>query len=323
MTMITKLQPAVNTAKMLVLTMVTTLAIFKTSSADSVLPSSLPSVAPSSHPSTATSVATTLSGVSTFLLASHPSSQPSTATSVATTVSGVLTFSSVPSNSIDELGEDNDDEDEDENDGYEDGFDLNPVSGPVTSGNSNPTYNPTAPPTTSTISSGDDIYSDIYSGGMNRPTFPTETPTLKPTVEYIPRKGDDPLAEETEPDVADFNDDPTFYHGLGDKLGKVGEYLDGVASPREMEKDKNVQVVGGILVVMFLLLLLVTAHMVMQYPDGLCAGCCRLTLKCMCCFIRTLCLPCRAICCKGSDQAQGRRTHAPMRTPFPTDLELA
>jgi len=190
---------------------------------------------------------------------------------------------------------------------------------------SDPTFTPTYAPTSSPPANkyDDGSYIDNYSGGMIRPGFPTETPTHKPTVKYIPKQGYDPLAEETEPDVANFNDDEIFYHGLGDKLGKVGEYLDGVESPQQLETDKNVQIVAGVLLVVSLALLLFTTHMVMQYPDGLCAGCCRLTLKCLCCFIRILCLPCRAICCKGSEQAQGRRTHVPMRTPFPTDLELA
>lgn len=148
--------------------------------------------------------------------------------------------------------------------------------------------------------------------------YPTEPPSPRPTSLYVPKDGD-PLATEEEPDIEAFGDD-VFYHGLG---GTVGAYLDGVESPQDMEKDKNVQIVAGTLAGLFMVMMLVTAHLVMHYPDGLCAGCCRLTLKCICCFIRTLCLPCRAICCKGSDQTQGRRTHAPMRTPFPTDLELA
>lgn len=153
-----------------------------------------------------------------------------------------------------------------------------------------------------------------------RPTYPTERPSPRPTTVYIPKDEGDPLDTQEEPDIADFTDDQIFYHGLG---GTVGEYLDGVESPQELEQDKNVQVIAGTLVAVFLVMLLITAHFVMHYPDGLCAGCCRLTLRCICCFIRTLCLPCRAICCKGSDQSHSRRTHAPMRTPFPTDLELA
>mmetsp|Transcript_34122 Transcript_34122/g.62882 ORF Transcript_34122/g.62882 Transcript_34122/m.62882 type:complete len:299 (-) Transcript_34122:229-1125(-) len=156
----------------------------------------------------------------------------------------------------------------------------------------------------------------------NRPTNPTRNPTLKPTFEYIP-KAEDPIFEKEEvADTVDFTDDDLFYHGLG---GKVGTYLDGVESPQEMGKDKNVQIIAGTLVGVFMVLMLVTAHMVMNHPDGLCAGFCRLTLKVICCFTRTLCLPCRAICCKGgSEQSHNRRTHAPMgRTPFPTDLELA
>jgi len=144
--------------------------------------------------------------------------------------------------------------------------------------------------------------------------------TPQPTVPYIPKGGDDPIEIEEQADVADFSDDGVIYHGLG---GKVGEFLDGVESPQELERDRNIQIIAGILGALFLVLLLVTAHLVMHYPDGLCAGCCRLTLKCICCFTRTLCLPCRALCCKGSEQTQNRRTHAPMRTPFPSDLELA
>lgn len=152
--------------------------------------------------------------------------------------------------------------------------------------------------------------------------YPTDKPTPRPTSLYVPKDSGDPLLNEKEPNEKDFNDDTDniFYHGLG---GKVGSYLDGVESPQSMETDKNVQIVVGTLLASFIVALLISSHLVMQYPDGLCAGFCRLTLKVICCFTRTLCLPCRAICCKGSDQASGRRSHAPMRTPFPTDLELA
>lgn len=103
---------------------------------------------------------------------------------------------------------------------------------------------------------------------------PTDKPTPRPTSLYISAQ-DDPLGNEVEPDTKDFNDD-VLYHGLG---GKVGDYLDQVESPQEMEKDKNVQVIAGIFGSLLLILLLVTAHLVMNHPDGLCAGCCRLTLK--------------------------------------------
>jgi hypothetical protein len=144
-----------------------------------------------------------------------------------------------------------------------------------------------------------------------------ESMTTRPTAAYIPPPNDeDPLAEEEEMEE---EEDHVLYHGLG---GTAGAYLDGVESPLEMEKDKNVQVTVGILMSLFVIILLVTASLVMNYPDGLCAGCGRLTLKVLSCCFRTLCLPCRAICCGGSEQSHGRRTHAPMRSPFPSDLEL-
>ncbi len=148
--------------------------------------------------------------------------------------------------------------------------------------------------------------------------LPTQKPTPRPTSSvYIPMSDDeDPISKEGAEDFSNGQKDDSLQ-------GMINTYLDGVESPDEMKSDKNVQVVAISLVAVFLVLMLVTAHLVMDYPDGLCASFCRLILKCLCCIIRVLCLPCRAICCKGSDQTRSRRTHAPMRAPFPSDLELA
>ena len=146
---------------------------------------------------------------------------------------------------------------------------------------------------------------------------PTYKPTPRPSSVYIPMSDDeDPISKEGAEDFSNGQKDDSLQ-------GMINTYLDGVESPDEMKSDKNVQVVAISLVVVFLVLMLLTAHLVMDYPDGLCASFCRLILKCLCCIIRVLCLPCRAICCKGSDQTRSRRTHAPMRAPFPSDLELA
>lgn len=166
---------------------------------------------------------------------------------------------------------------------------------------------------------GDNEYGIMAGDDKNGDGIPDEFESLtsRPTAAYVPPPNDeDPLAEEEEMEE---EEDHVLYHGLG---GTAGAYLNGVESPSEMEKDKNVQVTVGILMSLFVIILLVTASLVMNYPDGLCAGCCRLTLKVLSCCFRTLCLPCRAICCGGSEQSQGRRTHAPMRSPFPSDLEL-
>ena len=148
---------------------------------------------------------------------------------------------------------------------------------------------------------------------------PTDKPTPRPSLVYIP------LTDDEDPISSGQGESEDFSNGQKDDSlqGMINTYLDGVESPDEMKSDKNVQVVAISLVVVFLVLLLVTAHLVMDYPDGLCASFCRLILKCLCCLVRVLCLPCRAICCKGSDQTRNRRTHAPMRAPFPSDLELA
>jgi len=176
------------------------------------------------------------------------------------------------------------------------------------------------------LSQGEDEFEWGGDWGGNWQTYPTSPPSPRPSTLYVPPPSDEgDEIEKTGTDVASNfpgPDDNVLYHGFG---GKVGAYLDQVESPQEMEKDKNVQIVAAVLGSLFLVLLLVHTHLVMNHPDSLCAGCCRLTLKVICCLCRTLCLPCRVMCCS-SEQAQGRRTHTPMRgrgAPFPTDLELA
>eukprot|EP01082_Thalassiosira_pseudonana_P014127 g12039.t1 g12039 contig6:1095057-1096237(+) len=147
--------------------------------------------------------------------------------------------------------------------------------------------------------------------------YPTKSPTPRPTYAYHP-KSDDPLNDE-DMDIGEFDDDKKS----ANLQHEIANYMEGVESPQEMETDKNVQVVAGSLTAVFILLWLLTAHQTMENPDGICAGFCRLILKLITCIVRVLCLPCRFLCCKGSDQTRSRRTHAPMRAPFPNDLELA
>ncbi|EJK52049.1 hypothetical protein THAOC_28721 [Thalassiosira oceanica] len=103
------------------------------------------------------------------------------------------------------------------------------------------------------------------------PLGPTDKPTPRPTVLYVPYDYDESPEEGTAVEAGDAGDE-VFYHGLEPQIGPVGKYLDGVGSPEEIEEDKNVQVVGGVLLALFLVLVLVTAHSVMNNPDGLCAG---------------------------------------------------
>lgn len=176
----------------------------------------------------------------------------------------------------------------------------------------------------------DDLYGVVE-------TIWEELHTPSPTVVYVPPPSEeDPLSEKGSEEVVgaeqgvgsgdegddskNNGDDNVLYHGLG---GKVGTYMDSIESPTEMEHDKNVQIVTATLLSIFIVTLLITAHLVMHHPDGLCAGFCRLALRFIGCVSRTLCLPCRAVCCSGgSEQSRSRRSHAPMRTPFPSDLEL-
>lgn len=137
-----------------------------------------------------------------------------------------------------------------------------PTTNPVYNWGENNAGTPTLFPTLT----DDDNFGDSGFDYWNK-KYPTVNPTPRPTVEYVPRT-DDPLTEEEgEVPVGEFDDDK-----FGGIKGKIDTYMQGVESPEDMEKDKNVQVVAGVLVAVFVVLWLVTAHQVMENPDGLCAG---------------------------------------------------
>lgn len=96
---------------------------------------------------------------------------------------------------------------------------------------------------------------------------PTYQPTPRPTHQAYESPSDD-LVEESYTTAAEFNDD---LKNAETKKEKVKTFLGGVESPEEMEQDKNVQVVAGVLTTVFLVLWLITAHQTMENPDGLCA----------------------------------------------------
>jgi hypothetical protein len=91
---------------------------------------------------------------------------------------------------------------------------------------------------------------------------PTPKPSPRPTYEYISSTDDMLVKNEI---------DPTSFDDALTVQGKVQNYLEGVESAEEMEKDVNVQVVAGALTGVFLVLWLITAWQTMENPDGLCA----------------------------------------------------
>mmetsp|Transcript_1353 Transcript_1353/g.2445 ORF Transcript_1353/g.2445 Transcript_1353/m.2445 type:complete len:354 (-) Transcript_1353:4339-5400(-) len=78
------------------------------------------------------------------------------------------------------------------------------------------------------------------------------------------------------------------------------DWLNGTDEEESMEqvaKDQRVRIAVGVLLGFGVVLALMTASCALNNPDGLCAGCCRLLLRCISCFFRVLCLPCRYACC--------------------------
>merc|ERR1712032_325220 len=153
--------------------------------------------------------------------------------------------------------------------------------------------------------------------GLNEPTwreptfdFPTTAyikPTLRPTVPYV-SVDDDPIKN----DVLNEGDMDSF-EGWGWNDSTV----------EEMEHDKTVVIaLSTVFGVMFFFSIYV-AYQLLENPDGCCASLCRISVACVCGFLRCICYPCRTICgCTG----QSTGPHSIISNEdghFTHDLELS
>ena len=71
--------------------------------------------------------------------------------------------------------------------------------------------------------------------------------------------------------------------------------------------------------------MIVTAWQVMENPDGLCASCCRLSVRMSGCLLKALCLPCNVFCGKYAGyQGTDPTNRAKFLTPedYTNDLTL-
>lgn len=113
---------------------------------------------------------------------------------------------------------------------------------------------------------------------------------------------------------------PTFMptsEAWADKVKDEEERLKALA------EDRTAEVVAGVIAVLGIIGMLLTAYQLFENPDGLCASCCRLSLKISTFLLKVICLPCRLCCGRYS----GYHTSDPEnRTVFveeyTNDLEL-
>ena len=101
------------------------------------------------------------------------------------------------------------------------------------------------------------------------PTAPTPDPTMDPTRRPSP----EPTTE-----------------AWGDKV------KDEEARIIQLANDNTAEALGGIIFVFGIIGMLFTATQLFEHPDGLCASCCRLSLRATSFIMKILCLPCR-LCC--------------------------
>jgi hypothetical protein len=130
------------------------------------------------------------------------------------------------------------------------------------------------------------------------PTVPKPVYELPATEDYVP-PDDDPIKNEGTAEEEEWRENLT-----------VGQ----------MEEDRNVLIALSTVAGIGFLLIIITAHQMMENPDGCCATICRITVACSCALFRLVCFPCRMVCgCTNKD----RRTHELMQPNYTHDLELS
>jgi hypothetical protein len=156
-----------------------------------------------------------------------------------------------------------------------------------------------------------------YVAGTGRPTrayWSDAIPTQSP-VEYI-ANDDDPIQKEENEDK-----ERPSNGGIGDYV-----YFDHAEPIEDMEHDENVAIALGTVSGIGLLLLIITAHQMLNNPDGCCASICRILVACNCFVVRFLCFPCRLVCgCNKSDRYSNELREGgrySQRHDFSADLEL-
>jgi hypothetical protein len=173
------------------------------------------------------------------------------------------------------------------------------------------------------------------SSDMNPSPNDIPYPTLSPTMWQAPTLGipptskpviyvatdDDPLQQEDE-SIAEKEgqEGNSQTGGIGDYL-----YFDHGESLEEMEHDQNVAIALGVCFGIGLCLTIITAHQMMDNPDGCCASVCRIIVACQCAITRCVCFPCRLMCgCTGKGRNNQRYSNdlGYSRNQYSSDLEL-
>ena len=92
----------------------------------------------------------------------------------------------------------------------------------------------------------------------------------------------------------------------------------------QIVQNQTAEILAGILAFSGLMGMILTAYMILNYPDGICTSCCQLAIRCIQ-LIRTLfCLPCDLIRYRGytSSEAADRSMFLEKAVEHTSDLEL-
>jgi hypothetical protein len=92
----------------------------------------------------------------------------------------------------------------------------------------------------------------------------------------------------------------------------------------QIVQNQTAEILAGILAFSGLMGMILTAYMILNYPDGICTSCCQLAIRCIQLIRKLFCLPCDLIRYRGytSSEAADRSMFLEKAVEHTSDLEL-
>lgn len=92
----------------------------------------------------------------------------------------------------------------------------------------------------------------------------------------------------------------------------------------QIVQNQTAEVLAGILAFSGLMGMILTAYMILNYPDGICTSCCQLAIRCIQLIRKIFCLPCDLVRYRGytSSEAADRSMFLEKAVEHTSDLEL-
>jgi hypothetical protein len=143
--------------------------------------------------------------------------------------------------------------------------------------------------------------------------------TIAPSVQPVPTAA--PIFSTLSPTHRHNTPSPTYPPTVEDWHDKIKDEKEQVV---QIVQNKTADILAGIIAFSGLMGMILTAYMILNYPDGLCTSCCQLAIRFIQLIRKLFCLPCDLVRYRGyiSSEAADRSMFLERAVEHTSDLEL-